>query len=282
MSTPESPAATPESHHLRRFLTAAVFLVFVVGVLWIAIGQRLWDEFQEYQARLQEAEDSAPVGYIGLHYRRTYNDRPAVFHSEKDGRKQLWASVGGDDGPEFYDVTDADFPVQGLSGGFGRDSIPGIDYPILETPSSERGQRLRSRQEVFGVALAAGPRAYPKELLAKIEMANDQDGETPIVVVYDRGHDRLLVCKRMLDGRAFTFGTTGYSSEQKPLLYDRPTRSLWLPADSALVCVNGERKGTELPADRQATRMTWSEWLSEHPQTRILFGNDRSRPIPDE
>ena len=54
-----------------------------------------------------------------------------------------------------YNITEADpaLDVKCLEGGFGRDSIPGIDYPIVEAPGSPKGYALRDRQTVFGVAL---------------------------------------------------------------------------------------------------------------------------------
>jgi hypothetical protein len=231
------------------------------------------------------AEDTAPVPYKGIAFRRSYNDRPAVFHSEEKGRKLLWAARGGPDGPEFYDVTEADFEVQALEGGFGRDSIVGIDFPIVETTQGPIGKQLRERQEIFAVELESGPRAYPQSLFEKVFLANDQDGDIPILVAFDQGRNTLNVYPRTIDGRPVTFGTTGYFLRRQPVLYDRPTRSLWLPEADGLVCVNGPRKGTRLAVHRPARRTTWSEWLSAHPQTTILVGSNRSMPedpIPTE
>lgn len=281
MTTP-GPAPTPRSTPARKVaLTLATLALLTVLVM--VPGRRAWRGYQEYRKSWREAEDSVPIGYLGLNYRKSYNDRPAVFHSEEGGRQRLWAARGQPgQSDESYDVTEADFPVRGVSGGFGRDSIPGVDYPILEPPSSERGRRLRSRQPVYGLALDAGPRAYPLDLLAKVEVVNDGDGPTPFAVVHDRGRDRALAYRRTVAGREITFGTTGYSSDLKPLLYDRRTKSLWLPADDALACVSGGLQGTRLPLYRKPERTTWADWSAAHPETLILFGNDRSRAIPGE
>ncbi|MCA1686785.1 MAG: DUF3179 domain-containing protein, partial [Planctomycetia bacterium] len=77
-------------------------------------------------------------------------------------------------------------------------------------------------------------------------------------------------------------GTTGYSYEKRPLLYDRKTRSLWIPQGDALVCVNGESKRTRLPAWIVPEAITWGQWKRSHPDTSVLFGNDRKKPIPAE
>ena len=120
----------------------------VVGMLGLG-GQRAWRDYQSYQQLRRESEDTVPIGYVGLNFRRSYNDRPARFHHEQGGRKLLWAALGEGNKPDFYDVTDAAFNLRSLSGGYGRDSIPGVDYPIFESRSSERGQRLRERQELW-------------------------------------------------------------------------------------------------------------------------------------
>jgi hypothetical protein len=260
-------------------------LAIVAAGLWYAVGRRVWSGYLEYRASEQAAADSVPIGYIGLNYRKSYNDRAPRFHFEEGGRKLLWAALGEGGGkPDFYDVTDATFPVLGLSGGFGRDSIPGVDYPILDPPASARWRRLRASQVVHGLALESGPRAYPADVLTKVEVVNDVDGSTPFVVVYDRGRERAQAFRRDVDGRPVTFGTTGYASGRTPLLYDRRTRSLWLADAEAetLACVGGASKGTRLPAHGVPRPMPWSEWAAEHPRTLVLVGNDRSRPIPAE
>ncbi len=265
-----------------------VFAGVVAGLLWMG-GQRAWREYQDDQQQQRESEDSMPIGYVGLNYRKSYHYRPAQFLHEQEGRKRLWAAVGEENQPVFYDVTDATFRPESLSGGYGRDSIPGVDHPLLEPRDSERGGRLRGRQVLYGLALGDGPRAYPVDLLKKIEVVNDRDGTDPFVVVFDRGRDVAQAFGRRIQGREVTFGTTGYTlptspdgSSGKPLLYDRGTKSLWLPEDQALVCVSGASKGTSLPPWRPLEKTTWSEWVARHPKTLVLFGNDRSQPIPSE
>jgi hypothetical protein len=254
-----------------------------LALIWHWYGRKIWKDYQSWRAEYRASEDSVPIGYVGINYRRSYNDRAPEFHFAKDGKKTLWAAKG-DAGrpPEFYDVTDAAFPVQEVEGGFGRDSIPGIDFPILEPPDGEHARNLRSRQMVFGLALGEGPRAYPEDLIGKIEVVNDRDGSTPFVVVYDRGHQSAFGFDRTVSGDAVTFGTTGYSVRKSPLLYDRKTKSLWLISGDEFRCINGAFKGTILHRFRVAEHASWEEWRSRHPNTSIVVGNDRSKPIPDE
>jgi hypothetical protein len=296
MSTPAEPSpaaplpsgATPSSQRdgkrLRTIALAALVIAGGAAGLWFTVGQRLWSEYQNLRTETRATEASAPVGYVGLHYRRSYNDRPLVFHAEKDGRKLLFAARGEGPEPEYYDVTEADFDVKRLDGGFGRDSIPGVDYPIIDPPGAATGRALRTSQPVFGVLLQAGPRAYPMDLLEKIEVVNDTDGSTPLVLVFDRSRQQALLCERMIQGQgsAVTFGTTGYTLDRQPLLYDRKTRSLWLPRGDELVCVNGAFNGTKLTPLPRPSLLPWGDWKTAHPDSSVLMGSDRAKPIPAE
>jgi hypothetical protein len=280
--------ATPASHPRRarpalKALGFAAMTAVAALLIWQVYGRKLWVDYQSWRKEYDTFEDTVPVGYLGANYRRTYNDRAPVFHFAKDGRKTLWAAKGeAGQPPQFYDVTDATFPVEEVEGGFGRDSIPGIDYPILEPPEGEHGKNLHSRQSVFGLVLREGPRAYPEDLLAKIEVVNDHDGSTPFLVVYDRGRHRAPNFERSVSGHAVTLGTTGYSVRKSPLLYDRKTKSLWLLSGDEFLCVNGELKGTSLAKFQVSEHVPWADWRSRHPKTSIVVGNDRSQPIPDE
>lgn len=288
--TPQEPPAPPPRGVARTILRIGPPLVLVaiaVGLAW-RYGGRMWTEYRDYREAQREAEDSAPIGYIGTAFRRSYNYRPAEFLREENGRKYLFAII--DDGKtEYYDVTDAEMNVASLSGGFGRDSNPGIDYPILEPSNSERGRRLRSRQAMYARTFGNSPRAYPADLLRRVEVVNEKAGDEAFVIVFDRSLDKALFYDRRLKDREITFGTTGYAHASDdpvkgtPLLYDRSTRGLWLPRADGLVCVNGELKGTKLAVMKNPpTATTWSDWKASHPNTVILMGNDRSKPIPSE
>jgi hypothetical protein len=291
MSTP----TTPETRHRRRASRLAVRLITVALFLGIAAailagyGRRVWRAFGEYRIAQEAADDMAPVGYVGVHLRKSYNDKPARFLHEEDGRKLLWAAKGEDGKPIFYDVTDALIVVERLSGGYGRDSIPGIDYPVFERSDSPSGQRIRGKESVYGLATADPPRAYPAILLRKIEVVNDRVGSTPFVVVFDRASSAAGFYDRRTSGHEVTFGTTGYAygktpdpSLGAPLLYERLSKSLWLPEADALVCVSGEQRGTKLPRLKNPEESTWSAWRGKHSHSMVLVGNDREKPIPSQ
>jgi hypothetical protein len=280
------PGAPPDKSRAARLgFRAVVYTSVLAGAgagVWFIVGGKLWSEYQTWRQAVSASEAAAPVGYVGLNYRRSYNDRPVDFHNEKDGRKLLFAAKGEGPDPDCYDVTEADLDVKRLEGGYGRDSIPGVDAPIFDPPAGAPGRILRPRQTVYGVAFKGGARAYPKDLIEKIEVVNDSDGPVPFAVVFDRGRQQALFVERTVRGAAVTFGTTGYSYEMWPLLYDRKTRSLWLPQGDALVCVNGELKGTRLTRWLEPEAVDWEQWKSRHPDSTVLVGNDRDKPIPSE
>ena len=127
--------------------------------------------------------------------------------------------------------------------------------------------------QLAGIQLPViGARAYPRDLLRKIEVVNDE-AEIPFAIVFDRQHDTARFYDRRVEGRTVTFGTTGYAlgdsddpQKGRPLLYDRKTRSLWLPEEQGLDCVNGPLKGRRLPAAAfRPERSNWGDWKARRP-----------------
>jgi hypothetical protein len=269
---------------LMKTLFAFALIATAGALVWNFYGYKLWDEYKVMRSEVRASEDSTPVGYVGLNYRRTYNDRPLAFQTEKDGKKLLFAAKREDGNVDHYDITEADpaLNVDRLEGGFGRDSIPGIDYPVVEAPGSPKGYALRDRQMVFGVALGGEARAYPRDLLEKIEVVNDRTGDTPVAVVYDRSRGVALIYNRTLRDGVVTFGTTGYSCKLQPLLYDRKTKGLWFLRGDELACLNGPNKGESLKPIARPVATTWSDWLGRNRKTTVIVGNDRTKPIPNE
>ncbi|AGA28094.1 DUF3179 domain-containing (seleno)protein [Singulisphaera acidiphila] len=273
-------AASPDRKR-RRLLTVGV-VGLAIGGLWLLVGRNLATQYVRLREEARAAEDNVPIGYLGLNPRRSYNDRAAVFLSKKDGRTTLFAAKRSGEPDDVYDVTEASIDLAALEGGFGRDSIPGIDYPIIEPPKGDRGKKLRARQEVFGLAFAGGPRVYPRDLLEKIEMVNDRDGDSSVLILYDRGRAKVFAFHRDVDGSPISFGSTGYSRSKQPVLYDRKTRSLWAFEADDFLCVAGPLKGQSLKPIQQVAATTWGDWLDRHPATTVVVGNDRAKPIPNE
>ncbi len=258
-----------------------VLVILSVGC-WILIGERTWQDISGLQAAEREAEDSAPIGYIGLYFRKHYAARPSKFIFEESGKKLLFASLAEepDEPPSFYDVSEAGFDTSKLSGGAGRDSVAGVDYPILETRRGRVGRNFGPRHDMYTTVLSEGPRAYPCRILEKVHVVNDRNGIDPFVLVFQHASGLTLCYDSRVDGEAVTFGTTGYGIEGAVMLYDRATQSLWLPKATGLTCVNGQHLGKVLPRSHSLEKTTWGNWTSRFPESEVLVGNDRSLPIP--
>lgn len=288
--------AAPHTSKPQRFATAwTIVIAVMVLVVLVSLGPTLWrsikdyyENYQAYQRELRAAEDAAPIGFVGINLRKSYNDRPINFVEVRNGRKRLWAAKAEDTGEVIYhDLENADFDPSTLTGGFGRDTIPGVDYPIYQGPDGSLYPNLRDRRIVFGRISSSGPRAYPLDLLTKVEVVNDRDGDTPIVLVFERGRGRLSSFRSLLNGEPITFGTTGYSQgrldeERSPLLYDRRTKGLWLVRQGRLLLVSGKALGQSLEPAGSVEKLTWWEWRRRHRDSEVLMGNDRTRPIPSQ
>ena len=287
-SKPTGPATGPGGGGRPRWISYIVgvaLLVVAAGVLWKLLGESLYEQVVEYRIAARERDMAAPVGYVGLNYRKTYNSRAPQFLFDEGERTLLWASVGDGETPEFYDVTEARFDPIEVHGGFGRDSIPGVDYPIFQDPDGEVARNLGQDAEVVGLQRDGELRAVPIDVLKKVEVVNAKVGQDDLALVYARGSDKVGVFPRNVDGASITFGTTGYAiADEVPLLYDRRTLSLWLPDldHGAMNCVSGDLEGTTLPTSRPFERLSWRSWRGSHPKTTVLVGNDRSKSIPEQ
>jgi hypothetical protein len=286
-----APDAPRRASILGKWAAYAIVGALGTGLFWW-VGRGVWSAYQEYRSASEVANDGAPIGYVGVSLRKSYHDKPVRFLDTSGGHRRLWAAKGPDGQPEFYDVTEAAFPVDAVSGGYGRDSIPGIDYPLFDRSDTPRTRGFRDQHEFVGLPLPDGARAYPRDLLRKVEIVNDEGGGIPFAIVFDRQRQEVRFYDRRVDGRPVTLGTTGYAlgdsddpNVGRPVLYDRKTKSLWLPEEKALICVNGPLKGTELPRALQPQRTTWGNWKASHPRTLVLVGSDRDndrKPIPNE
>ena len=72
-----------------------------------------------------------------------------------------------------------------------------------------------------------------------------------------------------IDGKPTTFGTSGFLYPSNKLMYDRTTNTLWSSLTG--VPVIGALAKRDLKLDFFPVELTiWSEWLAEHPDTKVL------------
>ena len=228
---PSVPTGSKPRPRSRLLMTTCV-AGLAVGVVWYMVGRDLVTQYSGWREESRAAEDNAPIGYLGLNLRRSYNDRAVVFLAKKDGRTTLFAAKnGGGEPDDVYDVTEASIDLSA-----SKAASVATRYRASTTRSSKRpkatGEKTsRARQEVFGLELDSGARVYPRDLLEKIEMVNDRDGDVSFLILYDRGRAKVFAFDREVDGAPVSFGSTGYSRFKQPVLYDRKTRSVWAPRE---------------------------------------------------
>jgi hypothetical protein len=114
---------------------------------------------------------------------------------------------------------------------------------------------------------------------------NDQVKQQPVLVFctpFVPDEEAVNAYTPLLDGHRLTMGLSGYFHDGKPILYDRGTESLWLARDGGLTAIAGPLKGKELPQVAHPARLSWNDWRSQHPQSRLLVGADRTRGIPEQ
>ncbi len=76
---------------------------------------------------------------------------------------------------------------------------------------------------------------------------------------------------RELIGRELTLSASGWTYDYTFLLFDYETESLWyhMPGESGLRCISGVFADEKL-AEYNSVRTRWSDWVAEHPDSKIL------------
>lgn len=152
-------------------------------------------------------------------------------------------------------------------GGVGVNAIPPLRSPT--TIPAREANWLGDRHLVFGVVINGEARAYPKRILAWHELATDRLGGVDLAIVYCTLCGTVIPYHSTVQGRRFTFGTSGLLYRSNKLMFDEETRSLWSSLDGTPAV--GPLVGTGLQLTfSTAVTTTWGEWRREHPATTVL------------
>jgi hypothetical protein len=150
--------------------------------------------------------------------------------------------------------------------------VPVNGIPPLRAPKVERASDatwLRDGHVVFGVAVNGEARAYPKRILAWHEMALDRVGGVDLTVVYCTLCGTVIPYESSVDGRRFSFGTSGLLYRSNKLMFDEESGSLWSALEGVPVVGPLAGTGLQLPFHAVVTT-TWGEWKREYPDTTVL------------
>ena len=123
--------------------------------------------------------------------------------------------------------------------------------------------RLRTKQQVIGVAINGDAVAYPFFAMGREEtLINDEVGSEPVLLVFDmEARSGIVYSRRIQDGEILTF-----SSNDSLTFIDEQTGSTW--DGEAGSAIDGPLQGTQLERIK-STKSFWFGWKDFYPDTRV-------------
>lgn len=205
--------------------------------LWSQIlGQAISGEFQGAQLTFIPALQTSWQNWKTMHP-DTLVVSPALF--------------GSDSYTSYY--------ISGREGVVGRGPFGG---------GPDRGDTIRAKEQVVGVRLAGEARAYPFSVLSQEPVINDQIGQFPVAVFFDKSVVTAAVFDRRLSGGA----TLTFEALENPgLARDTQTETEWDVLTG--IALNGLLAGTQLE-QVPITYAFWFGWIDYHPESTV-YGLER-------
>ncbi len=113
-----------------------------------------------------------------------------------------------------------------MSGGPGKNGIPSINKPEFVEIASLWGS-LAANEPVISIAIEGNAKAYPLQILMWHEIVNDKLSEVPITVTFCPLCYSAIVYERIVDGKEYTFGVSGFLRNSDLVMYDLESETLW-------------------------------------------------------
>jgi hypothetical protein len=152
------------------------------------------------------------------------------------------------------------------SGGPGRDGIPPIDNPRLD--SIEEADRWIGPQEpVIALEDNGEAKAYPIQVLIWHEIANDEIGGVPVTVTFCPLCNSAIVFDSRLDGVVYDFGVSGNLRNSDLIMWDRQKQSWWQQLTGKGIV--GKMAGRQLKFI-PAPIVSWEAYKEAYPGTLVL------------
>jgi hypothetical protein len=139
-----------------------------------------------------------------------------------------------------------------------KDGIPSIDEPEFDD-----GENVEPNDPVFGVEIDGEARAYPQDILAQHEIANDTVGGKNVAVTYCPLTGTAIGYER----GGTTFGVSGDLVNSNLIMYDRATETRY--PQILGVGTDGANEGMSL-REFDVTWTTWQRWRDQHPDSPVL------------
>ncbi|MCA1686642.1 MAG: DUF3179 domain-containing protein [Planctomycetia bacterium] len=256
----------------------AVLLAFIVSG-----GRHLWAEWSTLRVQELRLRNTVAIGYPGINPRMSYAAWPDPWIHDDAGSTRVWSGWKQEAGHQWFRVGLGEVRPASMSPPLGRDVIQAIDVPVVERQGGPRWSRIPDEAFVVGQRLGGVDNVYPLLVLDKVFVVNDTIDDHPYLVANNPLvplSERVAVYETVVDGRRVTMGLTGYFYDGKPLLYDRGTESFWVGESDALRAIAGTHRGRRLRRIARPVPVAWGDWRSEHPDSRLVIGADRSRPRP--
>lgn len=152
-------------------------------------------------------------------------------------------------------------------GGVKKDGIPALIRPkMVKAPAADY---LDPQDLVFGVEINGDARAYPLRIMDWHEMLNDVIGGVPVSLAYCTLCRSGILFDTTVDGRIYTFGSSGLLYRSNKLMYDHQTESLWMTIPGEPVSGPLAYSGIKLKK-LPLVVTTWQDWRRTHPETSVL------------
>ena len=161
----------------------------------------------------------------------------------------LWAGWDEGVGNHWFRLNHGELDHARISEPLGRDVIPAIDEPWVETADGQIWRRIPAQAPVVGQSLEGLPCVYPLLVLRKVVAVNDLVNDHPYLVVFNASRPAekaVSIFDSQVTGRRLALGTTGYFLSGRPILYDRTTESLWVEEGESFAAISGQQKGSRL------------------------------------
>lgn len=284
---PTSPASTTPSSHSHLRVAVAWVLILAIGVPLGLLVRRLWVEWAILMAEENAATANMVIGYRNIAPAISRAARPKPWRREEGSDLLIWSGWKNGEGHRWFRLVSGDCDPDSIGDPLGRDVAQSIDFPAVEVGGGPIWERIPEEADVVGMSIGMTPCVYPKVVLAKVLIVNDEVEGTPMLLHDDpffAGSERgIAVFDPRLDGRRITMGSSGFTVDGHHVLYDRGTESLWIDRGDGMTAFSGKHKGRTLPLVRRLTVTSWGEWQAGNPSSRLLVGSlDRRRSLPAE
>lgn len=257
--------------------TAAIVLIAGLSSARGAWG--LWSEWSELKRGEATIRNGTPIGFIEIHPKVSFAQRPPDWIHEQEGETRLWA--GWVDGQHTW----FRFPSGQINRGRmdllynGRDVIRAIDRVLYEIGDGSRWRRMPDDAPVAILGTDQGQRAYPTKVLEKVEVINETRDGRPLLITYAPfapPQRAMVVYDPVIKGERLWMRLSSYAIDRAHVLYDRGTESFWVREAEGLRAIAGPYRGSLIPAVEQPTVLRWADWRERHPDGELVIGADRS------